>query len=101
MQAPSHPSGALTRIAESYNECVRLGIPVLPPDVNDRFRARVVFLLRVFRHRQSDCLVDLQHLGRSNGHEKDENGEEHVDHGRDLKLRFARLSSACACSHML
>src|SRR5439155_24385268 len=34
MQAPSHPSGALTRIAEAYNECVRLGIPVLPPDVN-------------------------------------------------------------------
>jgi DNA polymerase III subunit alpha len=33
-QADSHPSGALERIAQAYNECVRLGIPVLPPDVN-------------------------------------------------------------------
>jgi DNA polymerase-3 subunit alpha len=34
MQADSHPSGTLERIAQAYNECVRLGIPVLPPDVN-------------------------------------------------------------------
>ncbi len=34
MQAGSHPSGALARIAQGYNECVRLGISVLPPDVN-------------------------------------------------------------------
>ncbi|HXH21377.1 MAG TPA: DNA polymerase III subunit alpha, partial [Dehalococcoidia bacterium] len=34
MQAGSHPSGALERIAQAYSECVRLGIPVLPPDVN-------------------------------------------------------------------
>jgi DNA polymerase-3 subunit alpha len=34
MQAGSHPAGALARIAQAYNECVRLGIPVLPPDVN-------------------------------------------------------------------
>jgi DNA polymerase-3 subunit alpha len=34
MQADSHPAGALERIAQAYNECVRLGIPVLPPDVN-------------------------------------------------------------------
>ncbi len=34
MQAGSHPSGALARIAQAYNECVRLGIPVTPPDVN-------------------------------------------------------------------
>src|SRR5205814_1013593 len=33
-QAPSHPAGTLERIAQAYNECVRLGIPVLPPDVN-------------------------------------------------------------------
>jgi DNA polymerase-3 subunit alpha len=35
MQADSHPSGTLERIAQAYNECVRLGIPVLPPDVNE------------------------------------------------------------------
>lgn len=34
IQADSHPSGALERIAQAYNECVRLGIPVLSPDVN-------------------------------------------------------------------
>ncbi len=34
MQADSHPAGALERIAQAYNECVRLGIPVLAPDVN-------------------------------------------------------------------
>src|SRR5581483_8826795 len=34
MQAGSPPAGALARIAQAYNECVRLGIPVLPPDVN-------------------------------------------------------------------
>jgi len=33
-QADSHPAGSLERIAQAYNECVRLGIPVLPPDVN-------------------------------------------------------------------
>jgi DNA polymerase-3 subunit alpha len=35
MQADSHPAGALERIAQAYNECLRLGIPVLPPDVNN------------------------------------------------------------------
>jgi DNA polymerase-3 subunit alpha len=34
MQADSHPAGSLERIAQAYNECVRLGIPVLAPDVN-------------------------------------------------------------------
>jgi DNA polymerase III subunit alpha len=35
MQADSHPAGALARIAQAYNECLRLGIPVLPADVNE------------------------------------------------------------------
>ncbi|HEX5141378.1 MAG TPA: DNA polymerase III subunit alpha, partial [Dehalococcoidia bacterium] len=34
MHADSHPAGTHERIAQAYNECVRLGIPVLPPDVN-------------------------------------------------------------------
>ena len=34
MQSPSHPAGALERIAQAYTECVRIGIPVLMPDVN-------------------------------------------------------------------
>ena len=34
MQAANHPAGALERIAQTYNECVRLGIPVLAPDIN-------------------------------------------------------------------
>jgi DNA polymerase-3 subunit alpha len=34
MGADSHPAGTHERIAQAYNECVRLGIPVLPPDVN-------------------------------------------------------------------
>jgi DNA polymerase-3 subunit alpha len=42
MQADSHPAGTLERIAQAYNECVRLGIPVLPPDVN---KSRVNFAL--------------------------------------------------------
>ena len=32
--APSHPSGTATRVAASVAECVKLGIPVLPPDIN-------------------------------------------------------------------
>ena len=34
IQAQSHPAGTLERIAQAYNECVRLGIELLPPDVN-------------------------------------------------------------------
>ena len=34
MAADSHPAGTHERIAQAYNECVRLGIPVLAPDVN-------------------------------------------------------------------
>jgi len=42
MRADSHPAGSLERIAQAYSECVRLGIPVLPPDVN---RSHVNFAL--------------------------------------------------------
>jgi DNA polymerase-3 subunit alpha len=42
MSADSHPAGTLERIAQAYSECVRLGIPVLPPDVN---KSRVNFAL--------------------------------------------------------
>ena len=34
MGADSHPAGTHERIAQAFNECVRLGIPVLVPDVN-------------------------------------------------------------------
>ena len=34
MQAQSHPAGTLERIGQAFSECVRLGIAVLPPDVN-------------------------------------------------------------------
>ncbi|MBI2912517.1 MAG: DNA polymerase III subunit alpha, partial [Chloroflexi bacterium] len=34
MMAGNHPAGAAERVAEAYAECVRLGIRVLPPDVN-------------------------------------------------------------------
>jgi DNA polymerase III subunit alpha len=34
MSADSHPAGTHERIAQAFNECVRLGITVLPPDVN-------------------------------------------------------------------
>ena len=34
MSAPNHPAGALERIAQAYSECVRLGVPLLLPDVN-------------------------------------------------------------------
>ncbi len=37
MGADSHPAGTHERIAQAYNECVRLGIPVLAPDVNKSF----------------------------------------------------------------
>ena len=32
--APSHPSGTAVRVASAVAECAKLGIPVLPPDVN-------------------------------------------------------------------
>lgn len=32
--APSHPSGAAKRVAAAVAECQKLGIPVLPPDIN-------------------------------------------------------------------
>jgi DNA polymerase-3 subunit alpha len=34
MSADSHPAGTHERIAQAFSECVRLGITVLPPDVN-------------------------------------------------------------------
>ncbi|MDI6857114.1 MAG: DNA polymerase III subunit alpha [Dehalococcoidia bacterium] len=34
MLASGHPSGAQERVAAAVSECVKLGIPVLPPDVN-------------------------------------------------------------------
>ena len=34
IQAGSHPAGALERIAQTHNECVRLGIAILAPDLN-------------------------------------------------------------------
>ena len=42
MLAEHHPTGAAGRVAEAYPECARLGISVLPPDVN---RSRVSFAL--------------------------------------------------------
>jgi DNA polymerase III subunit alpha len=32
--APSHPSGAAQRVAAAVAECNKLGLPVLPPDIN-------------------------------------------------------------------
>jgi DNA polymerase-3 subunit alpha len=42
MLAEHHPAGAAQRVAEAYSECARLGISVLPPDVN---HSRVSFAL--------------------------------------------------------
>jgi DNA polymerase-3 subunit alpha len=42
MLAPHHPAGAHERIASAVAECAKLGIPVLPPDVN---RSQVSFAL--------------------------------------------------------
>ena len=42
MLAEHHPAGAAQRVAEAYSECTRLGISVLPPDVN---RSGVSFAL--------------------------------------------------------
>ena len=42
MLAEHHPAGAAQRVAEAYPECTRLGISVLPPDVN---HSRVSFAL--------------------------------------------------------
>jgi DNA polymerase-3 subunit alpha len=42
MLAEHHPTGAAGRVAEAYPECARLGISVLPPDVN---HSRVSFTL--------------------------------------------------------
>jgi len=42
MLAQHHPTGAAQRVAEAWAECARLGIKVLPPDVN---HSRVTFAL--------------------------------------------------------
>jgi DNA polymerase-3 subunit alpha len=42
MLAPHHPAGAHERIASAVAECAKLGIPILPPDVN---RSQVNFAL--------------------------------------------------------
>jgi len=42
MLAEHHPAGAAQRVAEAYPECARLGISVLPPDIN---HSRVSFAL--------------------------------------------------------
>jgi DNA polymerase-3 subunit alpha len=42
MLAPHHPAGAHERIASAVAECAKLGIPILPPDIN---RSQVNFAL--------------------------------------------------------
>ncbi|MCL5459779.1 hypothetical protein M3M33_14175, partial [Loigolactobacillus coryniformis] len=34
----THEAGDLEKVSESVAECKRLGIPVLPPDINECFR---------------------------------------------------------------
>ena len=70
-----------------------------PAHVEDGFGASVVFFLRVFRDRQLDRFVDFQNLSGSDRHEENENGQEHVDHRRDLKFRFARFAAATSSGH--
>ncbi len=50
VQAASHPAGAMDRIAQAHNECVRLGIPLLPPDLN---------------HSEANFAIEAQADGRS------------------------------------
>ena len=38
---------------------------------------------------QADGLVVLQDLGRRDGHEKQHQHQQHIDHGRDLEFRVA------------
>ena len=89
-------AGGQQRVAEAYAECVRLGIPVLPPDVN---RSAVNFSLekqtgRQGRHPLRPRFRQERRRGRLRGHHRDDGARA----GRSR--RSSRCSSASTFGHL-
>ncbi|MDW8059039.1 MAG: DNA polymerase III subunit alpha [Thermomicrobium sp.] len=63
--APSHPSGTVKRVAAALAECQKLGIPVLPPDIN---RSEATFVVETLPDGQRAIrfgLAMVKHVGEA------------------------------------
>jgi DNA polymerase-3 subunit alpha len=63
--APSHPSGTAERVAAAVSECAKLGIPILPPDIN---RSNAQFDVEVLEDGQTGIrfgLSTIKNVGES------------------------------------
>jgi len=63
--APSHPSGTVKRIAAALAECQKLGIPVLPPDINRSEATFTVETLDDGRRAIRFGLAVVKHVGEA------------------------------------
>ncbi len=63
--APSHPSGTVKRIAAALAECQKLGIPVLPPDINRSEATFTVETLEDGRRAIRFGLAMVKHVGEA------------------------------------
>lgn len=63
--APSHPSGTVKRIAAALAECQKLGIPVLPPDINRSDATFTVEVLDDGRRGIRFGLAMVKHVGEA------------------------------------
>ncbi len=94
MLAEHHPAGAAQRVAETYAECARLGIKVLPPDVN---RSRVNFALE-----QDDGHLAIR-FGLANIKNVGTGIVAGIIETRDAGLPFASIEDFCQrvdCHHL-
>ena len=95
MLAEHHPAGAAQRVAEAYPECARLGISVLPPDVN---RSRVSFALE----EQEDGSLAIR-FGLANIKNVGTGIVEGIIEARDGGQPFASIEDFCQrvnCRHL-
>ncbi|MBU6426803.1 DNA polymerase III subunit alpha [Patescibacteria group bacterium] len=77
----SSESGDTEKVAETIAECKRLGIPVLPPDVNESFSQ-----FTVIKANTASC--DTEHRGESS-----RDGERsHLDVPRNYRIRFGLVT---------
>ncbi|MDP2948891.1 MAG: DNA polymerase III subunit alpha, partial [Chloroflexota bacterium] len=94
MLAEHHPAGAAQRVAEVYAECARLGIKVLPPNVN---RSRVNFALE-----QDDGHLAIR-FGLANIKNVGTGIVAGIIEARDAGLSFASIEDFCQrvdCHHL-
>ncbi len=91
MMAPHHPAGAHERIANAVAECAKLGIDVLPPDVN---RSQVSFALEDLSDGRTGIRFGLA-LIKNVGTGAAESLIGARDEGEDGRREFASIEDFC------